>query len=656
MKYQVGSVQINNGFSGQYYLPYSIGTLQAYFMEFSKNPKKFEFSTPIYKRLLLNECLLKLSSDDIVLFSIYVWNKNISLKIAEKLKKIDKKKFIVFGGPSAPDGAEEFLRKYKYIDCIVHQEGERTITSILDNYPNEEWRKVSGVSSIDSNGKFITSKCLPKLRDITVLPSPYLTGVFDRTMKENPNERWLASWETNRGCPFSCAYCDWGSAIASKVSRMDMEKLEKELLWFAKNKIEFIYVCDANFGMLPRDMEISKMAIKIKKKYGYPHVLSVQTTKNARERSYNIQKLLYEGGMHKSVNLAMQSMSARALKEIKRDNISLSDYKDLQKRFISDGIPTYSDLIIGLPGDTLKSFKNSVNELISIGQHYRIQFNNLSILPNAEMATPEYLKRNEIKTAEIPIVNMHGSLDDEPEDGVKESQEMVISTKDMPINDWIKTRSFANITEFYYFNKMLQIPILLINKITKIKFSDLFQNLYSVNDEKNFPIITKLNTLFNDHSSGIIKGKPEFIHSNKWHNIYWPPGEFAMLKLFENKELIQFYNEAKFLLNKFVNKNYLTEYINQAVDFNHASLKKPFLKKNVIIGLDYDIPLDYKKSLLDEKFKFQKKQCKYEIKINKEKTRDFLQWSQEVIWYGHRRASYLYDSTLITNSSYIKSK
>ena len=656
MKFKIGSVQINNGFSGQYYLPYSVGTLQAYFLKFSKNPKRYKFSTPIYKRLLLNECLIKLSTDNIVLFSIYVWNKNISLKIAEELKKLDKSKFIVFGGPSAPDRAEEFLRKYPFIDCVVHQEGERTITSILDNYPNDEWRNTPGISSINSDGKFITNKCLPKMRDITVLPSPYLTGVFDQTMKENPNERWLASWETNRGCPFSCAYCDWGSAIASKVSRMDMDKLEKELLWFAKNKIEFIYVCDANFGMLPRDMEISKKAIKIKKKYGYPHVLSVQTTKNARERSYNIQKLLYEGGMHKSVNLAMQSMSATALKEIKRDNISLNDYKDLQKRFISDGIPTYSDLIIGLPGDTLDSFRHSVNELISIGQHYRIQFNNLSILPNAEMATPEYLKRNQIKTSEIPIVNMHGSLDDEPEDGVKESQEMVISTKDMPTPDWIKTRTFATITEFYYFNKMLQIPILLINKLAKIKFSSLFEFFHSIDDIKNFPVITKLNKLFNDHSSGVIKGEPEFIYSEKWHNIYWPPGEFAMLKLFEERELTKFYNEAKFLLNKFVNKNYLSEYINQAVDFNYQSLKKPFLNKNIILNLDYDIPSDFKKALLDENINFEKKFCKYQIQVEKEKTRDFLEWSKEVIWYGHRRASYLYDSKILGDNTISKYK
>ena len=202
------------------------------------------------------------------------------------------------------------------------------------------------------------------------------------------------------------------------------------------------------------------------------------------------------------------------------------------------------------------------------------------------MATPEYLERNQIKTSEIPIVNMHGSLDDEPEDGVKESQEMVISTKDMPTPDWIKTRTFATITEFYYFNKMLQIPILLINKLTKIKFSSIFESFHSINDEKNFPVITKLNKLFNDHSSGVIKGEPEFIYSDKWHNIYWPPGEFAMLKLFEERELIKFYNEAKFLLNKFVNKNYLSEYINQAVDFNYQSLKKPFLNKNIILNLD----------------------------------------------------------------------
>ena len=49
MKYNIGSVQINNGFSGQYYLPYSIGTLEAYFKKFSENPNRYNFETTIYK-------------------------------------------------------------------------------------------------------------------------------------------------------------------------------------------------------------------------------------------------------------------------------------------------------------------------------------------------------------------------------------------------------------------------------------------------------------------------------------------------------------------------------------------------------------------------------------------------------------------------------
>ena len=84
----IGSTQINNGFSGQYYLPYSIGILQSYIKHNSKNPDKFKFQTTIYKRLLLNECVEKLKSQDIVLISTYVWNINISLAIGRELKKL----------------------------------------------------------------------------------------------------------------------------------------------------------------------------------------------------------------------------------------------------------------------------------------------------------------------------------------------------------------------------------------------------------------------------------------------------------------------------------------------------------------------------------------------------------------------------------------
>ena len=101
----------------------------------------------------------------------------------------------------------------------------------------------------------------------------------------------------------------------------------------------------------------------------------------------------------------MQSVDTHTLKEIKRDNISIKDYQELQKRFTEDGITTYTEFILGLPGDTYDSFANGVSDVISSGQHNRIQYNNLSILPNAEMARDDYIKSNKIITKSVPIVN-----------------------------------------------------------------------------------------------------------------------------------------------------------------------------------------------------------------------------------------------------------
>jgi len=109
-------------------------------------------------------------------------------------------------------------------------------------------------------------------------------------MQVNPNEKWLILWETNRGCPFQCTFCDWGSAIAAKVSQFDLERLLKEVDWFADKKIEFIFTCDANYGMLARDYDITKYVADTKQRLGYPKALSVQNTRmarSARTRSRN---------------------------------------------------------------------------------------------------------------------------------------------------------------------------------------------------------------------------------------------------------------------------------------------------------------------------------------------------------------------------------
>ena len=642
-KIKIGSVQINNGFSGQFYLPYSIGLLQAFAIHNSKDSSRFDFQTTIYKRWLLNKCVNKLKSQDIILFSVYVWNLQISLKIAEEIKKINKNCLIIFGGPSVPDNAESFLNENDFIDITSHQEGERSILAILDNFPNKSYEEIAGISYI-LNGKFYNNKGLPRLRNFDGCPSPYLSGTFDKLMEENSDDHWLASWETNRGCPFSCTYCDWGSATNSKVARFEMDRLYAELEWFSNKKIEFIFCCDANFGMLPRDLDIVQYAAKLKKENGYPHVLSVQSTKNARERAYKVQKELYDSGLSKSINIAMQATDSHTLEAIKRDNISIPDYKELQKRFTADGVPTYVDFILGLPGDTYDKFSASISDLISSGQYNRIQFNNLSILPNAEMAQKEYIDKYQLKTVKAPIVNMHGSLDETPEDNIYETQDLVISTKDMPENDWKKTRVFASTVEFLFFNKILQIPLLLLYaKHPNISFKLIFEKFIEIEDDKNYPCINKINKLFRDHSDEIIKGQAEFIYSDKWLKIYWPPGEFAIIKLFSENLIKDFYLESAQILTKIMNNKKYDLIIEEACMLNYHLLKKPMINSNKEIKLHYNIHDFYFNALSGKNTKINSGEFNLKIERTKESILDWQEWARKVLWYGHRRGNYLYE-------------
>ena len=642
-KIKVGATQINNGFSGQFYLPYSIGILYAYVMHNSNNPDRYEFSSIIYKRELLEESFEKLKNCNIILFSTYVWNEKISLAIAKKLKEYDNKKLIIFGGPSVPDNkfgnSEKYLKENPFIDVLSHQEGERSILKLFDDFPNINFINTPNISYIDVDGEYKNNPNLPRLKDFDDVPSPYLNGIFDKLIKDNPKEKWLASWETNRGCPFSCTYCDWGSATNSKVARMDLDRVYQELDWFSKNKIEFIFCCDANFGMLPRDYEIALKAAENKKKYGYPHVLSVQNTKNARERAYKVQKLLADTGLSKGVTLAMQSVDPHTLKSIKRDNISTKDYEELQKRFTEDNIATYTEFILALPGDTYDGFANGVSNVIKSGQHNRIQFNNLSILPNAEMAEPENMEKDKIETVDCPIVNVHGSLDETPADGIIESQKLVISTRSLPFDDWKKTRIYASIAELLYFNKIFQIPFMFLNYLEKVSFRKLFEHF--TNHGSKFNIIKKINNNLDLHAQKISEGKSEFIYKEGFMDIYWPPGEYEYIKLVINKELEDFYSEMTSHYIQFCKSEKSKKIFIEAVNVNKKLLRLPWSKSDDIIDLEFNIIECYKNILQLNNPDFKKVSNKINIIKSDMTFKTNQDWMKEIIWYGHRSGKYL---------------
>ena len=391
--FKIGLSQINNSFSGAHYLPYAAGLMESYVLAHAKDPERYQFLKPLFRRMPVDEAAAQFHDADIVGFSLYSWNERLTLAIAQRLKKQNPAVIVIVGGPQVPDRCEDFLRSNPFIDVAVHGEGEHVFLELLEALDANSINEVSGISFIDDRDQFVTNPKPSRIRDLDKIPSPYLSGTFDELMADYPETEWLILWETNRGCPFKCTFCDWGSATQAKVFQFGMERLNQEMDWFSHNKVEFIFCCDANFGIIKRDVDIAEYAATNKARLGYPHALSVQNTKNATDRAYLTQKILADAGLNKGVTLSMQSLDVTTLTNIKRENISLDTYEILQNRFTDDGVPTYSDLILALPGETYNSFTKGVSELIENGQHNRIQFNNLSVLPNAEMGDPEYLKK-----------------------------------------------------------------------------------------------------------------------------------------------------------------------------------------------------------------------------------------------------------------------
>jgi len=643
----VGLVQINNSFSGQNYLPYSIALLQTYVQKFAPDPGRYRFLTPLYKRVRIADAVEALKDADLVGFSTYVWNGRISLEIARRLKVLKPGIVIVFGGPHVPDQPEAFLRANPQIDVAVHNEGERTFLKLLDAWPDRAaWASMPGISMVRPDGSFVRNPNIDRVRDLDEIPSPFLEGAFDSIMAANPDESWIGLWETNRGCPFRCTFCDWGSATAGKVTKFGEERLFREVDWFAAKKIEYIFCCDANFGIQKRDVDIAYYVADAKKATGYPVALSVQNTKNATERAYLTQKILSDAGLNKGVALSMQSVDMTTLEAIKRDNISLGTYMELQRRFTKDKVETYSDLILGLPGETYESFVKGVDQLMENGQHNRIQFNNLSILPNAEMGAPSYQAKYGMVTVESKIINIHGERI-ELDDDVPEVQDLVIATAATPLADWRRTRVFCWMTALLHFDKLFQIPLILAHGISGISYRDMIEAFMAA-DPARFPLIAGINDFFESEARSIQQGGSEYVFSKDYLNIYWPADEYIFVKLTAEGTFDAFYAEAGRLLAETLSTRYGSlpmEVIDEAVRLNHALVNQPFATENRTIRLRYDL-LGYWHAVRNgEQALLREVPVLVEIDRLGKRYDDFQKWCREIVWWGNKKGAYLYSPT-----------
>src|SRR3989338_7005118 len=704
---KVGLVQINNSFSGQNYLPLAVGFLQSYAETHLSNPGRYKFLSSIYKRTAVDAAVEHLSDADIVGFSNYVWNFELSKAIASKLKKKKPETLIVFGGCHIPEpnifhrqyipgqdeklesyiqsggrpdfftkgvvisggGTEEqthynfytikdrgltrFLRGNPYVDLASTGEGEIPFTSILENFPERNWANVPALHYVGENGEVVSTFPTPRIENLNEIPSPYLTEVFADLMQENPRENWIALFETNRGCPFGCTFCDWGTNSKKRLANYDLEgRVFKEVDWISQNKVQFVYCCDANFGMFGtehygfRDLKIAQKFAANKKEHGFPHRFSVQNTKNSTEAIYQIQKTLNDSGLDKGVLLAFQSLDNKTLEAIVRSNISLKTFFSLQTRFTEEGIATFSDIILGLPEETYETFTKGVSTLIEHGQHNRIQFNNHSILPNAPIS--DQIERFGLDIVETDIVNIHGSKD-EWSDGIYERQKLVVGTKSMPREDWIRAYCFGRMTNFLHFNKLFQMPNIIANSRYGVSYKKIIDAFLAQRYEDT-PILREANELFEQHARNIQGGSQEYIHSQKWLNIWWPADELAMINIISNGKLDRFYDEAERTLGQLLIESGAKDHesiMGEAIEFNRELIKKPFKNFNKVVKFSHNVLEIYRAGMVRKSIPVIKSDFSYEIDRTSDNWSSWEDWARRVIWWGNKKGDYIYSCTPI---------
>lgn len=308
---------------------------------------------------------------DIVAFSCYIWNITKTLKIARILKQNSKCK-IILGGPEVAYRPKDVLEKYPFIDFILSGEGEWSFPAFLDN-ADGDLSLIDGLT-FRQNGEILS---VPEKEYTDTPPSPFSDEFF-----KNLNGR-IAYIETARGCPYRCAFCLSGRC--SPLRFFDFEQVKNDILKLAVSGTQTIKFVDRTFNA--NAQRANKILTFIKENYGKSIPQSVcfhfEIAGDILKKStLEILSTMPYGAVQ--LEIGMQSFNEEVLKKINRRTDTKKLVENITKLMSFGNMHIHIDLIAGLTGEDLGSFKQSFNIGYSLKAHM-LQMGFLKLLYGADM-------------------------------------------------------------------------------------------------------------------------------------------------------------------------------------------------------------------------------------------------------------------------------
>lgn len=382
---------------------------------------------------------------DVLMVGNYVWNEALGLYFARLLKSIRPDALTVMGGPNIsvePERQVAQFSQHPELDLYILGEADFLATEVVKHYlaagmnPRKMGeRHIPSCIYRQSDGQVVRTLAHDRTMGLEDIPSPWLTGIMDDFF----DGKLAPMIETNRGCPFRCSFCVQGTSFYNKLTYFGMERLQAEidtigrLIKMRSPNMGTLRIADANYGMYERDVELSGWIAEAQKKYGWPTFIDATTGKNRPERiiesmeKVNGALMLYQ---------AVQSLDEDVLRNIRRSNIKLQGYEQIQMYIRGRGLRSVSDLILGLPGESYKSHTEALFKMIDAGTNSMHCFQAM-MLKGSDMEAASARDEFKFMTRFRVLPKNFGVYGGEK---VFDIEEVIVGTDTLPFEDYIRCR------------------------------------------------------------------------------------------------------------------------------------------------------------------------------------------------------------------------
>lgn len=305
---------------------------------------------------------------DVVAFSCYIWNMEFVNRLAELIKLVDPNIEILYGGPEVSYEGKEFLENHEG-EYVILGEGEKTFREfVLYKLGEGKIEDIKGLN-YKRDGKVFENPKRPEM-DMNELVFPY-------TYEEDINNK-IVYYEASRGCPFKCKYCL--SSVMHGVRFLDVERVKKELKYFMERGLKLVKFVDRTFNCNREyTVELLKYLSEqdTETRFHFEVAADLLTAEQI-EILNNAPKGRFQ------LEVGVQTTNNEVLHNINR-YITYENIKEKVLKVASGkNVMQHLDLIAGLPGEDLESFKKSFNDVHAIRPD-EIQLGFLKLLKGSSM-------------------------------------------------------------------------------------------------------------------------------------------------------------------------------------------------------------------------------------------------------------------------------